>query len=110
MRTEFVESAVIFKMNFIVSSVKAGIVIYLSFLIIGNYPGNMGDTSKPLSLVLVLFGSIFYFLAPYMDAVALMSRRGSGATPNSNPDIVWKILGIFLASIGFLIWLVNQRV
>jgi len=70
----------------------------------------MGDITKPIVLMLILFGTVFYFMAGYMDAFALTSRRGSEAAPSSNPDRVWELLGVLIVGIGVSIWFIRQWV
>jgi hypothetical protein len=68
----------------------------------------MGHVGFAITLFSIAFGIAFFFLSPYMDAFALLSRRGSEASPNSNPDYVWKIAGIFFIILGLTTWMLSQ--
>ena len=84
-------------------------ISWLTFYLLKEFPGKKDHIQTMLTLYLIVFGAGFYFLAPYMDAIAALARRGMIATtPNSNPDRAWEIVGIIFAVIGSLIWLTNQ--
>jgi hypothetical protein len=67
----------------------------------------MGHVGSAIAFFSIAFGIAFYFLAPYVDAFALLLRRGSEASPNSNPDHVWKITGVFFIILGAATWMIN---
>ncbi len=95
-------------MNFVNRIAITSVLIWGTFSLLKMYPGNMGHVGFAIALFSIAFGIAFYFLSPYMDAFALLLRRGSEATPNSNPDYVWKVTGIFFITLGAAIWLINQ--
>ena len=85
-------------------------LIWVTFRLLKMYPGSMGHVGLAIAFFSIAFGIAFFSLSPYMDAFALLSRRGSEATPNSNPDYVWKITGIFFIILGLATWVISQWV
>ncbi len=82
-------------------SVKILTITLMTYFVVLAYLSNLRYQDQLIIISLIVFGTIFCFMAPYMNYIFgyMNHRRGYGGA-ESYPDIIWKVLGVFFVCIG----------